>query len=136
MGNYGEIGAGGLLVQAGDVILDGNTIAANSTGGDDGGLSLGTPKALVCNNVIADNQALRAGGGLVIHKYGADPSSIDLVHNTVARNLAADGTGILVMEPGHQVNVTNTILVSHTVGISVSAGRLGTSNRTQREFRP
>jgi hypothetical protein len=132
--NYGEIGGGGLQIGAEQVTLDGNMIVGNSTGGQGGGLSLGADNATLRNNVIADNRALIAGGGLVILDAGyADVSAHDLLHNTVARNQAGDGSGILVVDWGEDdvtVALTNTVLVSQTVGISVSAGNTVTLQGT------
>jgi parallel beta-helix repeat protein len=134
--NHGELADGGLLIGGEQVTLDGNLIVGNTTGGEAGGLSLGSEKATLSNNVIADNTALVAGGGLLILDAGyADlPAHANLVHNTIARNQAGDGTGILVVDwwggEGVTVTATDTVLVSHTVGISVSAGNTVTLRGT------
>jgi hypothetical protein len=125
------------LINAGEVsevTLDGNLIVGNSTGGEGGGLRLGAGSSTLSNNVIADNTALMDGGGLVILQVSYDlPAHASLIHNTIARNRAGDGTGILVgyWEEGDvTVALTNTALVSHTVGISVSAGNTVTLQGT------
>jgi len=73
------------------------------------------------NNVIADNQANGAGSGLYI-----EGSSPHLLHTTIARNGdSGDGSGVYVtawLGNYSSVALTNTILVSHTVGITVTDG--------------
>ncbi len=133
--NHGEIGDGGLQIGGEQVTLDGNLIVGNSTDERSGGLSLGADNATLRNNVIADNRALIAGGGLVIVEVGYPPVTrrVDLIHNTIARNQAGDGGGILVVDWGEgdvAVALANTVLVSHTVGISVSAGNTVTLQGT------
>jgi hypothetical protein len=78
-------------------------------------------ESILTNNVIADNQATTAGSGLWI---GA--SQPELLQTTVARNTGGDGSGILVTGNGSGTNstvtMTNTIVVSHAVGVTVDAG--------------
>jgi fibronectin-binding autotransporter adhesin len=75
------------------------------------------------NNVVADNQANTAGSGLYIHN-----SSPRLLHTTIARNSGGDGSGVHVA--AGSVALTNTILVSHTAGIIVTAGNTATLEST------
>jgi len=79
------------------------------------------------NNVIADNQDSRAGSGLYIWD-----SSPRLLHTTIARNRGGDGSGLYVAGSSNQstVALTNTILVSHTVGVAVTQGNTATLNAT------
>jgi hypothetical protein len=74
------------------------------------------------NNTVADNQGNNVGSGLYI-----DGAS-ELLHNTIARNSGGDGSGVCVV--GGTVALTNTILVSHTVGISVAGGSTATLEST------
>jgi hypothetical protein len=76
------------------------------------------------NNAIVDNEATTSGSGLFVG--GASPG---LLHNTFARNTGGDGSGIYVDRDEHwsedyfgTVAMTNTILVAHGVGISVTGG--------------
>lgn len=121
---FGGLG-GGLYVKGGQLQLLGNTITGNWTTegygfwpSEGGGLRLESGQAILINNLFADNGA-RLGGGLYI--AGA---SARLLHTTIAAN--APGGGLYVAgppdAPGSTVTMTNTILVSHTVGISVAAG--------------
>jgi hypothetical protein len=70
--------------------------------------------------VVADNRASIVGSGLYIVR-----SSPRLLHTTIARNTGGDGSGVLVTDGAGNystVTLTNTILVSHTVGITVTGG--------------
>jgi uncharacterized repeat protein (TIGR01451 family) len=69
------------------------------------------------NNVIADNSSLLVGGALCIG--GSSPR---LLHNTIARNTAGWGFGVYLWGDGNTMWLTNTIFVSHTVGIGVWSG--------------
>jgi len=99
-------------------VLVGNTIVSN-TASSGGGLFFTLSDATLINNVVADNYATTSGSGLYVGW-----SSPRLTHNTIARNTGGDGSGILVASfaSGSAVTLTNTILVSHTVGITVLAG--------------
>jgi parallel beta-helix repeat protein len=121
-------GGGGLYV-FGAATLSGNAVMSN-TAERGGGLFLLLSDTTLTNTVVADNQAGRNGSGLYI-----EVSSPHLLHTTVARNTGGDGSGIYVIgeelwAPGYfsTVALTNTILVSHTVGISVTGGNTVTVN--------
>lgn len=84
--------------------------------------------ARLTNNVVADNQANAAGSGLYIK--GSIPC---LLHTTIARNGGGDGSGVYVTDAygGYStVALTNTILVGHTVGITVTADSTATLEAT------
>ncbi len=107
--------------------LEGNRIVSNTAGVRGGGLYFNylSPARLV-NNVIADNQAPQ-GSAL----YVRDSSPV-LLHTTIARN--GGGPGVVVASESiyfdSRVAMTNTILFSHTVGITVAAGNTVTLNAT------
>jgi parallel beta-helix repeat protein len=103
-----------------DPQLDNNVIIENRTGGNGGGI--------VCfgggewhNNVIADNWAGGSGSAIYFKSAG----SADLVHTTIARNHCGDGSAIYVTHGpfpmASHVTLINTVFVSHTVAISVTA---------------
>jgi hypothetical protein len=72
------------------------------------------------NLVVADNRATSAGTAILVRS-----SDIRLVHPTLARNTG--GGGIRVEKwTNSWVALTNAILVSHTVGITVEAGNAAT----------
>ena len=107
-------------------VLVGNTIVSN-TAPSGGGLFFTLSDATLINNVVADNHATANGSGLYVGW-----SSPRLTHNTIARNTGGDGSGILVASfaSGSAVTLTNTILVSHTVGITLLAGDTATLQGT------
>ncbi len=126
---FNTAGSGGGLYVFGDVTLSGNTVMSN-TADRGGGLLLALSDITLSNTVIADNQAGREGSGLYIVA-----SSPHLLHTTIARNTGGDGSGLYVIgEEGwapdyfSTVALTNTILVSHSVGISVTGGNTVTVN--------
>jgi len=128
--NTAELG-GGLFLQSSAATLSGNTISRNTADGMNlwdggGGLQMCCDSApTLINNVFADNWAT-SGSGLKIRS-----SSPLLLHNTIARNNGGDGSGIYVMkfETAYStVAMTNTILASHTIGISVTDGNTVTVN--------
>ena len=93
-----------------------------------GGIYLYRESPTVSNNVIANNQANTSGAALYIEE-----SSPQLLHNTVVCNTGGDGSGIYVTDDGWEhstVALTNTILVSHAVGIHVTAGNTATMEAT------
>ncbi len=126
-------GGGGLYLVDSSVTLNGNTIIANTALGiGGGGLFVQDSQPALFNNFVADNDTDGQGSGLYIKG-----STIRLLHTTLARNSGGDGSGIYVTEyapPGRVVYgsaaLTNTILVSHTVGITVAAGNTATLEST------
>ncbi len=117
---------GGLYIHSGnDVDLNGNVIVSNrattnpAASGWGGGLYLLFSNATLVNTVVADNRAPTVGSGLYV--AGASPR---LLHATIARNWGPGG-GVR-----SSVWLTNTIIVSHTVGITVTAGNIATLNAT------
>jgi thermitase len=116
---------GGLYLWQSDAALGGNAVTAN-TAEDGGGLYLAKSDAILTNNVVAENQADIAGGGLYIH--GSSPH---LLHTTIVRNSGDGGVCVTSDEDDYSsVALTNTILVSHTVGITASAGNTVTLEAT------
>ena len=123
---------GGLLLWLSDGAALGSNVVISNTAGYGGGLYLDRSAAGLTNNVIANNRAITAGNGLYILA-----SSPRLLHTTVARNSGGEGSGIYVTSgvSGSEaytavVAMINTILVSHTVGIVVTAGNMATLEAT------
>jgi uncharacterized repeat protein (TIGR01451 family) len=125
--NTARTSGGGLYLWDSAATLSGNWVLSNTATYSGGGLYLQGSHATLINTVVADNQANSAGSGLYV-----SGSSPHLLHTTIARNgsasLAAgggDGSGLYVVTGpwGGQsaVALTNTILVSHTVGMTVAA---------------
>ncbi len=71
--------------------------------------------------MVADNRAGGSGGALYIR-----PEGPELVHTTIARNSSGDGSAIYITDGPiplfADVKLVNTVFVSHSVGISVTAG--------------
>lgn len=125
---------GGMTLFHSSTLIEGNSIISNTALQYGGGVSLkhGASTSLI-NNVIAGNQSGLDGNGLLI--MGSSPY---LVHNTVARNSGGRGSGLFIScwcePPGgcwqSNVILSNTILVSHSVGITVTAGSTATLDAT------
>jgi M6 family metalloprotease-like protein/uncharacterized repeat protein (TIGR01451 family) len=119
---------GGLVVlfSSGDR-LDGNTFSSN-TSTDGGGVcmySAGYPamKALLTNNVIADNRVTSSGSGLLING-----GNHRLLHTTIVRNTGGSGVGAYVV--GSAIGLTNTLVASQTIGVYAAAGAAVTLQTT------
>jgi parallel beta-helix repeat protein len=121
-GNTAVSDGGGLCaVSNSGAELGHNTIVSNTAGGSGGGLYVRSSDATLVNNVVADNVADSAGGGIYVHS----DSNPRLLHTNIVRNRGGDGSGVCVSHSGSNystVVLVNTILVSHTVGITVAAG--------------
>jgi len=119
----GSDGGGVVVWKSDDVTLSANAVYSN-TAGNGGGVELyDSDRATLDNNVIADNQTGGAGSGVMV-----DASTANLRHNTIARN-SGDDSGVHVTS-NSTTTLTNTILVSHTVGINVTAGSAATLEST------
>jgi uncharacterized repeat protein (TIGR01451 family) len=119
----GQDGGGVCAINATIAVRD-SRILNNITQHNGGGLYLYESDSTLINNIIADNRADVLGSGLYVGN-----SSPRLLHTTIARNSGGDGSGIHVTNDGptySAVVLTNTILVSHAVGITVTAGNTAT----------
>ncbi len=117
--NTAKGSGGGLYVESSQATFNRNTVQTNTSGGSGGGISLVNSSDMLINNIIADNQAASRGSGLYLAN-----SSPRLWHTTIAHNIGGDGSGLyadLNASP-NTVTFINTILVSHTVGITVARG--------------
>jgi hypothetical protein len=113
--NTADIG-GGLYLLSSQATLGGNTITNNFASDQGGGLSSGSSAVALVNNVVADNRTGTTGSGLYV-----DSSILHLSHTTIAHNSGGDGSGVYVRF-NSTTALTNTILVSHTVGVYVAGG--------------
>jgi hypothetical protein len=134
---------GGLSFVFCNVVLERNEIGHNETDGSGGGVRLEQSNGELWDNVIRFNQAGTGGGIYLVNLASARMTNTvlsdntvtsggsglvaagayaRLVHTTLARNSGADGSGVYVTGSGFSagyVTMTNTIAVSHTVGITV-----------------
>ncbi|MCP4544200.1 MAG: DUF11 domain-containing protein [Chloroflexi bacterium] len=125
--NTANNSGGGMYLESSGPTIRGNTISNNTSNGECGGLYLNSNDTTLTNNIVADNQANAGGSGLCLRG-----SSIYLLHNTVAHNTGGDGSGVYVFDywGSSTVALTNTILVSHTVGVHVAEGSTVTLEST------
>ncbi len=124
-GNSANNLGGGLDVASCSPTLKGNLFSGNSARLG-GGAYLWYNRSLLTNNVFFDNQSNGSGSGLWIG--GSEPL---LLQTTFSGNSGGDGSGVMVTDANttpSTLMITNTILVSHSVGISVSAASAATIN--------
>ena len=114
---------GGLGLHYSNATVEGNTISDNRASGRGGGLLLGHSDAILINNIIAGNQADDKGSGMYI-----DDSFPRLLHTTIARNTGS--SGIALTGVGFSIAMTNSILVSHTIGIEIASGNTASLEAT------
>ena len=124
---------GGVYLTGDNILLDGNVIISNTAygfiwagnqywGGYGGGVYINDSPTLQ-NNVIANNFVI-GGDNTHFHAPGIyiNGGSPELIHNTIAENTGADGVGLYASQDSFtdersQVQMFNTIVVSHTIGI-------------------
>jgi len=129
---------GGMHIGGGDPVLDSNVIISNSAQQAGGGISIfncyPACAPLLENNVIAKNVMMGdaswflSGGSAVLVYFG---QSAELIHNTIVGNRCpnGDGSAVLVYHSS-VVTLTNNILVSHTLGITVASDCTATLEAT------
>jgi len=103
---------GGIYVITGTVTLSQSLLASN-VGTYGGGLYVASGAARLYNAVIAQNSGTQGGGA-----YGTQAALLG-VHTTWAENTGASG---LYLTGNSTAAFTNTVLVSHTVGITATSG--------------
>jgi parallel beta-helix repeat protein len=115
-----------------NVVVANNRVYNNSVGSTSsgGGVCVSSSDgARLTNNMVADNEAGSKGSGIYIRN-----SAASLLHTTIARNAGGDGSGVYVSGSGGSnysvATLTNTILVSHTVGVYVTSGNTATLEAT------
>lgn len=124
--NQAVNGYGAVGVSSSELILARNIISGNTSYYEASGLWLsGVTPFTLTNNVIVGNESTYSW----VQHQGIDirGSRGQMLHNTIALN--NNTYGIRVWN-GASVALTNTILVSHTVGITVAAGSTATLEGT------
>jgi parallel beta-helix repeat protein len=122
---------GGLSIVNSDALIEGNRVLGNRAGSE-GGIQIVESTITLVNNVVAENEKL---GFPCAAGIGVEDSFVTLLHNTIAHNWSPHllASGVYVAEPDARASVvtlTNNILVSHTVGITVGAGSTATLEAT------
>lgn len=125
MANRAEYYGGGIYANRG-VNLQRNSVISNSAGRGGGGIFLagsGTETARLENNIVAANHIAPGRNGAGILVWGTTPH---LIHTTIAENTGGDGTGLYAKEqyngPKSSAFLTNTIVVSQTIGVQAKSG--------------
>ncbi len=111
-GNQATGNGGGLYLYASPAVLARNRLLANGSGEDGGGIYMLLQHLYLANNVIAHNRADGRGSGLFL------AGDAEMIHNTLARNDGSAGQGLYQLS--NTARLTNTIIVSHAVGIFVA----------------
>jgi hypothetical protein len=125
--NHADNKGGGLEADGATSLVGARFIS--NTAGFGGGLYLPVAAdARLVNDVIADNRASYNGSGL-----HAEAASLRSLHVTIARNIGGDRSGVCLAtnwtgEYGSVAVMTNTILVSQTMGITATANSTATLN--------
>jgi len=126
-GNESANGRGAVAVYYSDLYMARNVFSGNTSQSDASSLYLyylSSPFTLT-NNVIVDNQSTYYWREHPCVHIGG--SAGQMLHNTIARN---DNTYGVRIDNGAAVTLTNTIMVSHTMGINVAAGSTATLEGT------
>lgn len=129
---------GGIDLASSTAVLSNNIVSYNTAhlcGGCSDGEAYGggllidqESDATLINTIIVENYAEKAGSAVYV-----SGSSPHLLHSTIARNVGGDGSGLSVQDRfgiSSSVALTNTILASHTIAISVAAGNTATLEST------
>ena len=122
--NHAAGDGGGVYGRGGRI--EANRIASNIAARRGGGLALENGTSVLVNNWIADNRTALEGDALAV--VGVARTA----HNTIA-TVATGGSAVYVgaSPPLYgSLWMTNTILVSHTIGITVAAGCTATLEAT------
>lgn len=123
----GQSARGGGFFEIGNAVMNGNLIQANEARALNGAQARGGGvdfEALltITNTVIADNRITGPGDGAGMFLF----SKANLWHVTIARNSGGDGSGIHLLTS--TLTMTNVIVISHTIGLTVSQGSTATLN--------
>jgi hypothetical protein len=128
----GGLGGGGLALLGGNPTLRGDAVISNTVEGEHaagGGLFVsGRSDATLINTVVAENWADGDGAALFI-----SDSYVNLLHTTIVHNTGGGSSGIHLhreLSLYTTAALTNTILVSHTVGIRADESTTATLNAT------
>ncbi len=119
LNNTAEERGGGIFVNSSEANLDGDRIQGNRAKLEGGGIAIFAENTHVSNTIIAENQAGTQGSALYLFC-----GSLDLSHATVANNPGSSGISVQTNSDcgvlRSTLSITNTILVSHTLGITAS----------------
>lgn len=134
---HNSAGSGGALEvhSNGLLSLNSSNVEDNSADARGGGIDLANSTGIFTNTIFARNQISPTGVGAGMHVAG---SSLTLQHATIVENSGGDGSGLYVTEDQittqrpstpifSTVDISNTIIVGHEVGLFVSTGNTVTT---------
>jgi uncharacterized repeat protein (TIGR01451 family) len=130
-------GGGGLGFHESTPTMVANVVRGNRAAGDGLGLGGGGVELLACapftltNNVIAGNTGAEYGVGVYVGAVSGQPSSGQLLHNTLVSNREGPSAEALYVDAGEggtrsTVTAINTLIVDHDTGVAVG----GSTNAT------
>jgi hypothetical protein len=106
-----------------------NKIISNVTANQGAGVDLTYGAPVLVNNVIANNHITGSFSGSALWVWQTSP---DMVHNTIINNTSSSGAAIqffnLSNDEYSHLEMTNTIMISQAIGISVTGGNTVTLN--------
>lgn len=123
--NYGANEYGAMRVMASEVVLLRNLITRNRSYDVSALAFWYTDPLIMANNIVVDNQT--TAHSFSVPAIEVKGSSGEFLHNTLARNRNFSGTNVgvaygILVHASSNLTLTNNIVVSHTVGISVATG--------------
>jgi parallel beta-helix repeat protein len=129
--NTAKTNGGGLyLHNADNATLTANWIYGNAARNGGGLYFYHTTDATLVNNAVVENRSTSGGEGAGVRVFASD---VRLLHTTIARNTGGDGSGVHVDNHSTDYSsaaLTNTILVSQTIGIYVVSNNTTTLEAT------
>lgn len=114
--NQSGLRGGGVMAVA-SLTVAGTEFIANRASGDGGGIYLSAGALSVTNSLFARNHAGSGRGAAMV--LGASGGAT-LRHSTIASPTLASGSAVIALVG--TFNITNTIIASHTFGISRTSG--------------
>jgi hypothetical protein len=129
-GNDSGAYGGGIYASGDSATFQANLVISNAAENSGGGLLLRDSEGRFENNIVARNRVGTGRSGAGAYFYGGVPT---FVHTTFAQNYGGDGSGLYLTDltgAFSAVALTNTILVSHSVGVYVETGNTITLTAT------
>lgn len=127
--NEAELGAGGILVMGGSLMISDSEVSGNVVNGGDndddgGGLGIFGDAQVILDNVLVENNYARNGGGIFL-KGDHTRSTLTMVGGTVSGNAASYAGGLYVYQADAEivgVDVTDNTISGGDAGIAVYYG--------------
>lgn len=120
VGNTSRSGSGGGVLLSETATLSGSRFFGNRAGRDGGGITITNVQGLRLTSVLlADNQAAGSGEAIDVIRGEMDdgPLFFQLVNVTITSHEQQNGAAIRIAPPFPNIELINTLVTSHTVGI-------------------